>query len=157
MSKPAKSKSLHSNYENYFEPKALTPQFGYTKQKRFTAMPQIKSITEEVQLDTPPKEWVARIALACIEVLHGKRNVEQMRKICANRVSQGLLIKQSVLSARKNWGTVKILKIKFAPGLKDSVEVTINFEHKEKIYPMAMNLAMTKEGWRINACEIGPH
>jgi hypothetical protein len=157
MSKQTNSKGIYSTYETYFEPKLLTPQFGYTKQQKFKVAPPIKSITEEVPLETPPKEWVARIAVACIEVLHGKRNVEQMRKICANRVSQGLLIKQSVLSARKNWGAVRILKIKFAPGIKDSVEVTINFEHKEKVYPMAMNLALTKDGWRINACEIGPH
>ncbi len=157
MSRPTNPKTIYSTYENFFEPKVLSPQIGYTKLQKFKVVPPIKTISEESPLETPPKEWVARIAVACIEVLHGKRNVEQMRKICSNRVSQSLLIKQSVLSARKNWGSVRILKIKFSPGIKDSVEVTINFEHKDKVYPMAMNLGMTKDGWRINACEIGPH
>jgi hypothetical protein len=117
----------------------------------------IEEVTDEPTLDYPPKQWVARIAIACIEVIHGKRSVNQMRKICSNRVSQDLLIKQSVLSTKKNWNSVRILKVNFSPGIKDSVEVSINFEYEDRVYPMAMNLSQTKDGWRINACEIGPH
>jgi hypothetical protein len=52
---------------------------------------------------------------------------------------------------------VRITKVKFASGIKDSVEVSINFEYESQTFPMAMNLGLTKDGWRINACEIGPH
>ena len=117
----------------------------------------IEQTTDEPVWQSPPKQWVARIAIACIEVIHGKRSVNQMRKICSNRVSQDLLIKQSVLSTKKNWNSVRILKVNFSPGIKDSVEVSINFEYEDRVYPMAMNLSQTKDGWRINACEIGPH
>jgi hypothetical protein len=157
MSFPTNATRVYSNYDTYFEPEILSPQIGFTKQQKYFEKQVLGEVAEIVALQYPPKQWVARIALACIEVIHGKRSVNQMRKICSNRVSQDLLIKQSVLSGKKTWNSVRILKINFSPGIKDSVEVTINFEYGERIYPMAMNLNQTKDGWRINACEIGPH
>jgi hypothetical protein len=157
MSLQTKVTSVYSNYDTFFEPANLSPQIGYTKQQKYLTKVVIEQTTDEPVWQSPPKQWVARIAIACIEVIHGKRSVNQMRKICSNRVSQDLLIKQSVLSTKKNWNSVRILKVNFSPGIKDSVEVSINFEYEDRVYPMAMNLSQTKDGWRINACEIGPH
>ena len=145
------------SYETYFEPSDLSPKIGYTKPHKYSFTPVVDQVVEDSKQEYPPKDWVARIAIACIEVLHGKRSVAQMRRICSHRVAKNLEIKQSVLSGRKAWGPVRIVKIRFSEGLKDSVEVTINFEYENKVYPMAMNLVNSKEGWKINACEIGPH
>ncbi len=157
MSLPTSAKKVYSSYGNYFEPRELLQTIGYTKPQKFVVCTVSDKLTDEPEMEYPPKDWVARIAIACIEVIHGKRSVNQMRKICTNRVSQDLLIKQSVLSKRKQWSQARIVKVKFANGVKESAEVSINFEYESKIYPMAMNLSLTKDGWRINACEIGPH
>lgn len=149
--------AIFSYYTQVFEPTEISPTFGYTTKEPKAVRAVEAQAPEESHQEFPPQQWVARIALACIEVLHGKRSVAQIRKICSHRVAQDLLIKQSVLSARKNWGAIRITKVKYAIGIKDSVEVTINFEHKTKVYPMALNLSQTKEGWKIQACEIGPH
>lgn len=157
MSSRNSAPTIYSLYRNVFEPSDISPVVGYTTKQTQTVRAVIEKVVDESKHEFPPDQWVARIALACIEVLHSKRSVAQIRKICSHRVAQDLLIKQSVLSARKNWGSVRILKVKYAIGIKDSVEVTINFEHQTKIYPMALNLSQTKEGWKIQACEIGPH
>lgn len=157
MSSRNNAPAIYSFYKKVFEPTELSPTFGYTTKQNQEPRSVVEKVAEHLEQEFPPVSWVARISLACIEVLHGKRSVAQVRKICSHRVAQDLLIKQSVLSARKNWSQVRILKVKFAAGNKDSVEVTINFEHNTRVYPMALNLAQSKDGWKIQACEIGPH
>jgi hypothetical protein len=157
MSLQNSAQSVYASYNSFFEPANLSPNIGYTKQQQIFVRPVIEQVVDETRSDFPPEQWVARVAVACIEVIHGKRSVAQVRKICSHRVAQDLLIKQSVLSSKKNWSMVRITKVKFATGIKDSIEVSINFEYENQTFPMAMNLGLTKDGWRINACEIGPH
>lgn len=157
MSSQTNAGSVYSSYNTFFEPTELSPAIHYTKQQLFRINPVIEQVVDETMSELPPEPWIARIAVACIEVIHGKRSVAQIRKICSHRVAQDLLIKQSVLATKKTWSSVRITRIRFARGIKETIEVSINFEYEQKTYPMAMNLGLTKDGWRINACEIGPH
>jgi ribosomal protein L35AE/L33A len=157
MSKSTKSKVLHSNYVSYFEPGDISPHMGYTRQQLSIVKPIPRESVDEVEMVYPPEVWVARVAAACLEIIHGKRSLVQIRRISSHRVAQDLVIKQSVLAKKKEWGAISIQKVRFAPGTKGSAEVSINFVHDSKVYPMAMNFGQTKNGWRIDACEIGPH
>ena len=157
MSKHTKPRGLHSNYDSYFEPREVSPNIGYTKQQLSIVKPIPADTPNETEMNYPPEVWVTRVAIACLEIIHGKRSVVQIRRIASHRVAQDLVIKQSVLANKKKWQPISIEKVRFSPGVKGSAEVSINFNHESRIYPMAMNFALTKDGWKIQACEIGPH
>ena len=157
MSKPVKPKVLHTSYISYFEPRDISSNIGYTRQQLSAVRPIPNEISDLPEMNYPPEVWVARVATACLEIIHGQRSVAQLRRIASHRVAQDLVIKQSVLAKKKQWQKVSVDKVRFSPGIKGSAEVSINFIHDSKFYPMAMNFAFTKEGWKISACEIGPH
>ena len=118
--------------------------------------PQTTPEMPKVQL--PPEEWVRRIAIACLEVVHGRRNVGQLKSITSARVSQTLMIRHSV-QMKRNQPVNKILvgRIRMCQPQPHAIEASTTFQLGEKAYPIALRLESAVNGWKITACEIGPH
>ncbi|MEY2635299.1 MAG: hypothetical protein RIS75_1239 [Actinomycetota bacterium] len=110
------------------------------------------------KVELPPEEWVRRIAIACLEVVHGRRNVSQLKSITSARVSQTLMIRHSVQMKRKvPINKILVGRIRMCQPHPHAIEASTTFLLGEKAFPLALRLESAVNGWKITACEIGPH
>ena len=116
------------------------------------------TIPETPKVALPPEEWVRRIAIACLEVVHGRRNVGQLKSITTARVSQTLMIRHSVQMKRKQpINKFLVGRIRMCQPQPHAIEASTTFHLGDKAYPLALRLESAVNGWKITACEIGPH
>ena len=121
-------------------------------------MQTIADAPPEVAPPLPPEEWLRRITFACLEVVHGRRNVQQLKSIVSPRVSQTLSIRHTVQSRRATQATqIRVGRIRTAQPQSRALEVSTTFTIDQKSYPMALRLELAAIGWKITACDIGPH
>ena len=143
----------------YTEPGELrgeSQRTGVTFKTIVTPERNLHLVSRHVEL--PPEEWVRRIATACLEVVHGKRNVSQLKSITNARVNQTLTIRQSV-QAKRNQSARQIAvgRIRMSQPTSHVIEASMTFVIGEKAFPLALRLESTTSGWKVTACEIGPH
>jgi hypothetical protein len=116
----------------------------------------LELVTTRIEL--PPEEWVRRIATACLEVVHGKRNVSQLKSITNARVSQTLTIRHSVQAKRNQAARhIAVGRIRMSQPTNNIIEASTTFSLGEKAFPLALRLESATNGWKVTACEIGPH
>ncbi len=122
---------------------------------------QLSSVTEfprEVTPHLPPEEWLRRISYACLEVVHGRRNVNQLKAIINPRVTQTLSIRHTVQSRRATQAShIGVGRIRISRPQSSALEVSTTFTIDHKAYPLALRLETAANGWKITACDIGPH
>ena len=118
----------------------------------------VPEFLREVAPPLPPEEWLRRITYACLEVVHGRRNVSQLKSIINPRVTQTLSIRHTVQSRRATQAThIGVGRIRVSQPQSSAIEVSTTFTIDQKAYPLALRLETAVNGWKITACDIGPH
>ncbi len=104
----------------------------------------------------PPQEWLQRVITACIEVVHGKRNIVHVKNVVSAKVAASLTFR-ATLHAQRKYGQISIASIRASQPRAGCAEVSATFIHDDRGYPIALRVERTATGWQVTALEMGPH
>ena len=104
----------------------------------------------------PPTEWVQRVAVVLLEVVHRKRPLNQLRGVASPRVIDQLGMRRQVVLARAAQEPLRVTSVRVSPNSARTMEVGVTYSRGERFFPMALRLELTKQGWLATACELGP-
>ncbi|MEY4322669.1 MAG: hypothetical protein RL410_450 [Actinomycetota bacterium] len=104
----------------------------------------------------PPQEWLQRVIVACIEVVHGKRNIVHVKNVVSAKVAASLTFR-ATLHAQRKFGQITIASIRASCPRTGCAEVSATFMLNQRGYPIALRVERIATGWLVTALEMGPH
>lgn len=116
-----------------------------------------KAVAGERPADPSPApnvEWLRRVAGAILETTHSLRQVNQLRAIATPAVIDQINRRRTPhLRGR----AVQVTSVRVSTVRRGVLEVGCTFGVAGSFYPMAFRMELTSDGWKMTACDIGPH
>jgi hypothetical protein len=116
----------------------------------------LSTVNRTLPIQLPPQEWVQRVISACLEVIHGHRNVIHLKHVVSRRVAASLTIRASMQPPRPA-GSISVVRIHQTQPKAGVGEIAATFMCRDRAFPLAMRIEKTATGWMVTAIEIGPH
>jgi len=104
------------------------------------------------------EQWIRRVALTAVEIIHGRRPMLQIKKLISAEVELSLRTKQEINQRRRMpSATIAIGTVHQSQPLPLVIEASAVLLYSGRAFPIALRFEKISERWLLLHIDIGPH